>query len=127
MTRRTSPGAGTGTGTGDSRTLRIEGELTIYRAEELKQVLLGTTADSAPLELDLSAVTEIDTAGVQLLMLAKKTALAQQRELRLVAHSPAVTDVFELLNLAAFFGDPLVIASRAKAAPPSAARHPNES
>jgi anti-sigma B factor antagonist len=113
----------------DSALLRITGELTIYRAAELKQVLLAELtelADPAPLEVDLSGVTNIDTAGVQLLMLAKKTAQAGQRELRLVAHSPAVIEVFELLNLAAYFGDPLVIASRATAArpsTPSAARH----
>lgn len=91
---------------------RIEGELTIFRALELKQALL---ADPAPLEIDLSGVTDIDTAGVQLLMLAKKTAQAARRELRLVAHSPAVIEVFELLNVAAYFDDPLVMASRTDA------------
>jgi anti-anti-sigma factor len=89
--------------------LRIEGELTIFRALELKPTLLATPM---PLEIDLSGVTEIDSAGVQLLLLAKKTALAAQRDLRLVAHSPAVIEVFELLNLAAHFGDPLVMPSR---------------
>lgn len=88
--------------------LRIEGELTIFRAMELKPTLL---VDPLPEEIDLSGVTELDTAGVQLLMLAKRTALAQQRELRLVGHSPAVMDVFELLNVAAYFGDPLVMDS----------------
>lgn len=88
--------------------LRIEGELTIFRAAELKPLLL---AEPLPLAIDLSGVTEIDTAGVQLLLLAKNTARAQQRELRLVAHSPAVLDVFELLNLAACFGDPLAAAA----------------
>jgi anti-sigma B factor antagonist len=114
----------------DPAMLSIHGELTIYRAAELKQELLAALATPAILEIDLSGVTDIDTAGLQLLMLAKKTAQAQQRELRLVAHSPAVTEVFELLNLAAYFGDPLVIASRATAARPStssAARHSNES
>jgi anti-sigma B factor antagonist len=111
-------------------TMTIQGELTIYRAAELKQELLAALAAPAALEIDLSGVTEIDTTGLQLLMLAKKTAQAQQRELRLVAHSPAVINVFELLNLAAYFGDPLVIASRATTARPStssAARHSNES
>lgn len=84
--------------------LRIEGELTIFRAAELKPLLL---ADPLPLAIDLFGVTDIDTAGVQLLMLAKNTALAQERELRLVAHSLAVMDVFALLNLAEYFGDPL--------------------
>lgn len=88
--------------TGNACVLRIEGELTIFRAAELKPLLL---ADPLPLEIDLSGVTDIDTAGVQLLMLAKNTARAQQRELRLVAHSPAVREVFELLNLGACLGD----------------------
>ena len=91
--------------------LRLEGELTIFRAMELKPVLL---AEPLPQEIDLAGVTDIDTAGVQLLMLAKKTALAQQRELRLVGHSPAVMEVFELLNVAAYFGDPLVMAPSEK-------------
>lgn len=99
-----------------SAALRIEGEMTIYRAEELKQTLL---TEPAPCEIDLSGVTDIDTVGVQLLILAKRTALANQRELRLVAHSPAVADVFELLDLASIFDDPLVMDSRASAPRPS--------
>ena len=96
----------------DKNVLRIEGELTIFRAAELKPVLL---ADPAPDEIDLSGVTEIDSAGVQLLMLARKTALAEQRPLRLVAHSAPVLEVFELLNVAGYFDDPLVVSSRAGA------------
>lgn len=92
-------------------TLRIEGELTIFRAMELKPEILSTPP---PEEIDLTGVTEIDTAGVQLLMLAKREAAAQQRELRLVGHSPAVIEVFELLNVAAYFGDPLVMDSSEK-------------
>ena len=89
--------------------LRIEGDFTIFRAMELKPVLLA----SPPVdEIDLSGVTELDTAGVQLLMLTKKTALAQQRDVKLVAHSAVVLEVFELLNVAAYFGDPLVMDSR---------------
>ena len=66
--------------------------------------------EPAPNEIDLSGVTEFDTAGVQLLMLAKQDALAKKSELRLVGHSPAVLEVFELLNVAAYFNDPLVMA-----------------
>lgn len=90
--------------------LYIEGELSIYRAEELKHTLLAALEQSAALEVNLAGVTEFDTAGVQLLMLAKETARARHGELRLVAHSPAVVEVFELINLGAYFGDPLVIA-----------------
>lgn len=86
--------------------LRLEGELTIFRAAELKPVLLG---DAPPTQVDLSAVSEIDTAGVQLLMVAKQAAQAQGRSLALINHSAAVIEVFELLNVTAFFGDPLVL------------------
>ncbi len=92
--------------------LRIEGELTIFRAADLKPALLAIP----PLtDIDLSGVTEIDTAGLQLLMLAKKAARAEDRELRLTGHSAAVLEVFELLNVAAYFGDHLVMDSRTKA------------
>jgi anti-sigma B factor antagonist len=95
--------------------LRIEGEMSIYRAVELKQTLLASLNEAAELEVDLAAVTELDTAGVQILMLLKRQALATRRKLRLVAHSPAVLEVFELLNLASYFGDPLVISSSSAA------------
>jgi anti-anti-sigma factor len=107
--------------TRDPSVLRIEGELTIFRAQELKPELLG---NPMPLEIDLSGVTELDTAGLQLLMLAKQAALKQQRELRLVAHSPAVLEVFELLNVAAYFGDPLLMHGTSN---PNATRRTNES
>ncbi len=93
--------------------LRVEGEMTIYRAAELKQTLLDAVAAQPVVEVDLSAVSEFDSAGLQLLMLAKRSAQAAQRELRLVGHSPAVLDVIQLFDLAAFFGDPLVVPSAA--------------
>lgn len=89
--------------------LSIQGEMNIYRAVELKQALLAPIVPGATVEVDLSGVTDLDTAGLQVLMLAKKTAQALGGELRLVAHSPVVVDVLELLHLSAWFGDQLVI------------------
>lgn len=85
--------------------LRLEGELTIFRAAEIKPLLLATPP---PCELQLDGVTEIDTAGLQLLMLARREALAQQRGLRLLAASPPVVEAIHLLHLAPYFGDSLV-------------------
>jgi anti-sigma B factor antagonist len=97
---------------GDVSTLVIDGEMTIYRAAELKPLLLEALAKVPALEVDLSGVTELDSAGLQILILAKQTALQTSRELHLLAHSPAVIEIFEMLDLAAYFGDALVIASR---------------
>ena len=94
----------------DPRVLRIVGELTIFRAAELKQAMLERPDLQ---EIDLSGVTDMDSAGLQLLMFAKKMALAQQRDLRLVGHSAAVAEVFELLNVTDYFDHPLVVGNRA--------------
>lgn len=91
--------------------MAIEGEFSIYRAAELKPVILQAVEASPVLEIDLSGVAEFDTAGVQLLLLAKRVAADKGHELRLVRHSAAVVDVLQLLDLAAHFGDPLVVAA----------------
>lgn len=89
--------------------IAIDGEMTIYRAADLKATVLDALRKTQVLEVDLSGITELDTAGLQVLMLAKQTANAHQRELRLVKHSPAVVEILEMLDLGAFFGDALLI------------------
>ena len=87
------------TPTASDAPLRIEGEMTIYRAEELKQALLEPLQPHTTLEVNLSAVTELDTAGVQLLLLAQRSAQAQQGDVRVTAPSAPVREVLELLRL----------------------------
>jgi anti-sigma B factor antagonist len=94
--------------TSPAGTLDIDGELTIYRAAELRETLQATLAALAPgadLTLGLAGVTEMDSAGVQLLIAARKSAAAAGRALRLRDPSPAVTDVFATLRLAPLFAD----------------------
>ena len=92
-----------------NQTLPLADDLTIYHALDLKQTLLDALAASDELELDLSQVNEIDTAGLQLLILAKREAARRDKALAIVAHSPAVRQTLDFCNLAAFFGDPVVI------------------
>ena len=89
--------------------ISIEGEMTIYRAADLKVTVLEALRKTRVLEIDLSGITELDTAGLQVLMLAKQSATADKRELRLLQHSPAVMEIFEMLDLVAFFGDAVLI------------------
>jgi anti-anti-sigma factor len=90
----------------ETRQLKIEGDMTIYRAVELKQTLLEALEQSVALDVDLSGVSEIDTTGVQLLLLAQQLAEERKQTLRLVHHSAAVREVFDLLNLGIHFGSP---------------------
>jgi anti-sigma B factor antagonist len=90
----------------------IDGEMTIYRAAELKSLLMEKIAHHQEIEVDLSGVSEIDTAGLQLLVLAKREAASQRKQLRFDRHSRAVMDILDLADLAGFFGDPVVITSQ---------------
>ena len=95
--------------------LTLDADLTIYTAVDTKRKLLDAVHNLETLELDLSQVGEIDTAGFQLLVLAKREAQRLDRSLRIVAHSPAVREVIEFYNMIAFFGDPVVIPAAERA------------
>lgn len=96
---------------GDHCRLKVSGELTIYGAAELKEQLLGYLEGARHLEVNLGNVEEMDCAGFQLLYLLKREAKRSDKKLSLVAHSPATLEVLELLNMEAYFGDPVVLAS----------------
>jgi len=85
-----------------TQALRLEGEMTIYRAAELKQQMQPLFEDGGAERvdaIDLSGVTEIDCSGVQLLLLARRAAATAGRSLRLADASAPVAEVFALLNL----------------------------
>jgi anti-sigma B factor antagonist len=85
-----------------ARRLGLAGELTIRTAAEEKAGLhafLDVVEEGSDVELDLSGVTELDTAGVQLLLMAGRDARAQGRQLRLVEPSPTVIEVLTIAHL----------------------------
>jgi anti-anti-sigma factor len=87
----------------------IEGELTIYRTVEMKEIIFPLINRANVIEIDLSHVTEIDSAGLQLLISAKLEAMIRDKQLHFVGHSGPVQEVFDLCDLSAFFGDQIVI------------------
>lgn len=92
--------------------MALDHDMTIYNAIELRQKLLDGLLQADVLEIDLSQVREIDTAGIQLLMMIKRASQSRDKTLTIVAHSPAVREAVDFYNLAAFFGDPLLIPAR---------------
>jgi anti-anti-sigma factor len=81
-------------------TVRAEGELTIYEVARLKDQWLGRLGAAPAFELDLGGVTEIDGAGLQLLVHLQREAQRSGCTLRLLAPSPAVIEAFDLCGLA---------------------------
>lgn len=89
--------------------LALEGELTIYNAVELKEGLLKYLRSSSQLEIDLSHVDELDTAGLQVLACAKKDAAHSETPFSLINHSRSVIEVLDLYNMTSYFGDPVLL------------------
>jgi len=89
--------------------LRIDGEMTIYRALELKELLFPAARKVDTSVLDLSGVTEIDTSGVQLLLLAQRAAAAAGAEFEIRAPSAATREVLGLLGLGQLCADAGVV------------------
>ena len=95
--------------------LSIPEDLTIYHALEHKARLMDALDAADGLELDLSQVREIDTAGLQLLILTKREAAQRNKSLAIIAQSPAVRETLDFCHLMTFFGDPVVITAREQA------------
>ncbi|MBI5235750.1 MAG: STAS domain-containing protein [Deltaproteobacteria bacterium] len=86
----------------DVLTLRLAGEATIYGASELKARLdnvFSDHRDCVSLELDLSGVTEMDSAGLQLALAAKREAVSLGKGFKVVAHGNASKALATLYNL----------------------------
>lgn len=92
--------------------LKMEGEFTIYHGQEIRDGLIEHLAANDEIELDLGGVTEMDTAGLQLLLAAKREGTRQGKTVRFVSHSQAALELIDLYNMAAQFGDPMLIPAR---------------
>ena len=97
----------------ETHTTRIEikGELSIFSAASWRQQLLDALEQEGEIDVDLSGVSEIDSAGVQLMIAAKREAAARSRTLRFTGHSRAVFETLELCDIGGHLGDPLLIHS----------------
>ena len=84
--------------------LKIEGELTIYVAAELKEKIGALLGSGAAIQIDLSQVGEIDSAGLQLLLLAQRECAEQEKSIVFRNPSAAVLDCWRLCNVSALFG-----------------------
>ncbi|MBK1680489.1 hypothetical protein CKO20_08905 [Rhodocyclus tenuis] len=88
----------------DMARLSLSGELTIYTAAEIRATLAEAMEGVSELEVDLSEISDMDTAGLQLLLLAKRN---PRTEVRLSGHSPAVLRLLGIANLGSALDAPL--------------------
>lgn len=89
-------------------TIAPEGELTIATAAERHAALAAGLAEPADrVELDLSGVDELDTAGLQLLLALARTLRQRGTEVLVTAVADEVSAVFDAVGI-----DPVTLTSR---------------
>jgi len=71
----------------------LEGDLTIYNAAQLKGTFLSIVNASDNVEIDLSEISEIDTAGFQLMVMAKRECERLGKSIQYVNPSDAVREM----------------------------------
>ncbi len=80
--------------------IRYKGPFSIYEAPAIRDLLLECFASARGLQLDMEAVTECDTAGIQLLCSARATAEAEGKVFRINRMSEAVVQALTAGGLA---------------------------
>jgi ABC-type transporter Mla MlaB component len=90
--------------------MQASGPFTIFEATDLKAELLAALYKAeTTLEIDLSGVEEVDSAGMQLLIMLKREATRTDKRLIYSHHSPSVIALIELMELGEYLGDPMLI------------------
>ncbi|KGM40233.1 hypothetical protein JY96_09835 [Aquabacterium sp. NJ1] len=82
-----------------SAPLKIEGELTVFTVHELKTRLLAALGEGQALQIDLGGVSEVDGAGIQLLLAAQREARKHGSAITLLAAPPQVEEALKLTDL----------------------------
>jgi len=83
----------------ETNTLRFAGDLDIDNGEAVRHALLEHLAVQSGLELDCSCVEACDAAGIQLLLAARRSALAVGKTFSILAAAPAIDKCAEMLGL----------------------------
>ncbi len=89
---------------GEVLNIRVSGEMTIYNARELKKGLAEHLFSAKDLVMDLTEVSEMDTAGLQLVVLARKESTSSGRRFKIASLSGPADRLVTLYNMKEFLG-----------------------
>ena len=76
--------------------LALYGEMTVYSAAKLKDILTKELKSCSGMTMDLAEVDEADTSGFQLLLFLKREAMLLGKTFRVIKLSPRLRSIFNL-------------------------------
>lgn len=90
----------------------LSGELTIYDATAFRDRLLALLSSTEHLSIDAQAISEVDLAGVQVLVALRNEAAQRGATFTLARAAPSLTQALKLLGLTATFHLPVESGAR---------------
>jgi len=92
---------------GGSVQLSISGDMTIYAIADLKEAITPEITGQAIVDLNLSEVEEIDSAGIQLIMALRNHLIKANKTIQLTGTNGTVSKLLEVYGLSnEHFGKP---------------------
>jgi anti-anti-sigma factor len=88
-------------------TVHLDDELTIYTVNECRDLLAGQLEGVTKININLSGVTEMDSAGLQFLFSIKN--MNMKYDIEFIEHSAAVTEVLDICGLLGQLNDSVLI------------------
>ena len=86
--------------------IKVKGNCVIHDLQPLQKTLLEVVESKrSGLELDLSGIEVIDTAGVQLLAVFRNNALEKEKTFKIIAESEAVREALKITGLESMLED----------------------
>ena len=90
-----------------TKKLAIDNEMTVGTAARVNSLIMDHLPYYEEIEVDLSGVTRIDSAGFQIMLVAKLEAAQMRKKIRFVRHSNAILEILSHLEEKTFLGDSL--------------------
>ena len=88
---------------GDTATIRVEGNLTVQTSPELEEAIRGLDEQVRDLDIDLSEVDYVSSAGLRVLVIAQKQTKLRGGHMRLLAPNDDVISVLDMTGLSEVF------------------------
>ena len=90
----------------ESTVIKVKGNCVIQKLEPLQKIMLDTIeSERSSVQIDLSEVEAIDTAGVQLLTVCRINALEKGKTFQITSVSEPVREALKLTGLGSMLED----------------------
>ena len=90
----------------ESTGIKVKGNCVIQELEPLQKIMLDTIeSERSSVQIDLSEVEAIDTAGIQLLTVCRINALEKRKTIQITSVSETVKEALKLTGLESMLED----------------------